>query len=303
MNNVTYSAPGRCGILGNPSDIYGGQVVSCSLPVRNRCTVREDGRGEVPADNPLWEALVRDYPLETWPYEPGFSVEWQSEVPRSAGLAGSTALLAATLRHRLPDWDLRTFAEEVRRIEMDVAGIVCGYQDAYMVCLGGLRHLTFARKSPYDPGPLAESQTLDADLPFLLITTDVQRLSGSVHGPMVERWMAGDATVRSAMLHLAELGQQAATELPSGNWHALADLMHENFAIIQSLGGSGAAIDQLVEAAEREGALAAKLAGAGMGGTVIALTHDPAELESRLRARGYARFLRPAIQAGLRIEM
>ncbi|MBC8065433.1 MAG: galactokinase, partial [Chlorobia bacterium] len=50
------------------------------------------------------------------------------------------------------------------------------------------------------------------------------------------------------------------------------------------------------------GALAAKLAGAGMGGTVIALGTDLEELERNLREMGYSQFMRPEIGPGLTIE-
>lgn len=49
--------------------------------------------------------------------------------------------------------------------------------------------------------------------------------------------------------------------------------------------------------------MAAKLAGAGMGGTVIALGLNLIELEQRLRNRGYRNFMRPSSQPGLTIEV
>ena len=50
------SAPGRCGLVGNPSDMYGGSVLSLSTRERAHCTLTEaaqmqitvDGRASVP---------------------------------------------------------------------------------------------------------------------------------------------------------------------------------------------------------------------------------------------------------------
>ena len=39
METIRCSAPGRCGIIGNPTDMYGGAVISCSVPFRARVTV------------------------------------------------------------------------------------------------------------------------------------------------------------------------------------------------------------------------------------------------------------------------
>jgi hypothetical protein len=36
---VVCSAPGRAGIIGNPTDMYGGAVLSCSVDMRARVTV------------------------------------------------------------------------------------------------------------------------------------------------------------------------------------------------------------------------------------------------------------------------
>jgi galactokinase/mevalonate kinase-like predicted kinase len=312
MRTVQASAPGRCGIIGNPSDIYGGVVVSCAIEPRNSCRLVLDGLGRRPDDLRLWEAAVARFPLNS-----EWSVEWRDEVPRSSGLSGSTALLAATLLCVLevlgeaPALSASAarvaFAELVRDVERHDAGIACGFQDAYMIVHGGLQRMDFAGKDPAEqalrrPGPAGSISALEGELPFLLVTTGVERLSGSVHGPMVERWLRGEAAVRDGMTRVGELGRLGASAYGRSDWAGLAELMRENHRIVAGLGGSGEAIDALVSACEAEGALAAKLAGAGLGGTVIALAEDLSDLEARLRERGYSRFTRPALAAGVRLE-
>lgn len=304
---IRASAPGRCGILGNPSDIYGGFVLSCSVPARATCTLIFDGGAELPSDPTLWLAATARLPLAETP-----RVIWSSDVPRSSGLAGSTALLTATvacvLRSRGQDPDLSTptglaeFAELVRDIELVEAQVVCGYQDAYMTVHGGLRALDFAGKHPIHSGPHGKAELLQGELPFLLVTTGVERLSGSVHGPMRDRWLAGETEVVAAMERFAELGRYGAQALPRGDWSGIAEAMKENQALIRSLGGSGEAIDRLIDDCLACGALAAKLAGAGMGGTVLALSNDCSELEEHLAARGYRQFMRPASLPGVVFE-
>ena len=294
---VTFSAPGRAGIIGNPSDMYGGCVISCSVSVRNVCILESADEWSLPEDTRLWDATVKRFPVEG-----KFKVTWETDVPRSSGLSGSTALLAATLAcivtvrgEALPD-DMRLFAELVRDIELREAGIVCGYQDAYMCVLGGMSYLDFHGKHPIDSGPLGT--LLPAELPgkFLLVTTGVERLSGSVHGPIRERWLNGDETVRELIKELANLALAAKIGMTID---VLAEAMTRNFQIIQELGGSGVDIDRLVQACLDCGARSAKLTGAGMGGTVIALCDDPSELQQRLTKIGYTKFLQPTPTVGL----
>lgn len=298
------SAPARCGILGNPSDIYGGWVLSCSVPVRATCRLTLGESGPLPEDTRLLDAALKRFPLSgVW------KVEWSTDIPRSSGLSGSTALLAATLACLLAARGEESALENavamgelVRDVERNEADIMCGYQDAQMIVNGGLQHMCFSGKHPINPGPHPSLSPLKADLPFLLVTTGVERLSGSVHGPMAQRWMEGDAQVVQAMEAITELGWLAGGWVQKGDWNSLADAMTENHRLVSGLGGSGEPIDRLIGLCTKHGAKAGKLAGAGLGGTVIALTDDPLHLEGALRREGYQRILQPEITEGLRLE-
>lgn len=315
---VVASAPGRCGIIGNPSDIYGGAVISCSVSARNRCTMRpiestgsvcEDARfngWSLPDDLRLLQAAFNRLPVEGF-----FEVSYDTNVPRSSGLAGSTALLAAIVacllvlrgeKERLED--SVAISELVRDIERNEAGIVCGYQDAYMVVHGGARFLDFAGKHPVEPGPAGRVTDAYLGDRFLLITTGVQRLSGSVHGPIAERWLNGDEDVKLRVLRAATQAHAVFQALQSKNLSddLIAEAMTWNYVDIKAMGGSGDAIDALVEVCLEGGAKAAKLAGAGMGGTVIAFHDDLEALENFARSKGYTRFMKPLVQEGLILE-
>ncbi len=306
MRPAVATAPGRCGIVGNPSDIYGGFVVSCAIPLRATCRLTPSERDELPDDLTLWKPAVAKIPVS------GVRVEWATAIPRSRGLSGSTAILAATLAalqeatDAPQDWSEAgriEFAELVRDAECNLGGVVGGYQDAYVICNGGLLAMDFAGKHPaVHGGPRATFERLEAPLPFLLVSTDVERLSGSVHGPIRDRWLRGERQVVDAMARVADLGREGAEHLKRGAWQNLADAMKENHSIVASLGGSGVAIDRLIAHCLDGGAQAAKLAGAGLGGTVIALTEDPDSLERHLRAHGYTLFFRPIPDGGVRVE-
>ena len=304
---VSASAPGRCGIIGNPTDIYGGRVLSCSVPARATCRLTLGEGSLLPEDLRLWNAALARYPID----EP-VKVEWSTDVPRSSGLSGSTALLAATMAcvlklHNLePDLTTpvgkATFTELVRDIERNEANIVCGFQDAYMIVHGGMQFMNFAGKHPVNKGPHATLQSVTSPLPFLLVTTGVERLSGSVHGPMAQRWLAGEKLVIDSMNEITLLADAGYEAILKQDWQRLGELMDENHRLIAALGGSGDAIDLLIANCKKHGAISAKLAGAGLGGTVIALFEDPDLLEKNLRLDGYTRFMKPIAGPGVRYE-
>ncbi len=310
---ITASAPGRAGIIGNPSDIYGGCVVSCTVAARNSCRVRLSDSSNWPEDPRLIKAAV-----QSLGWNQNFDCEWQTQIPRSSGLSGSTAALASALcaitaliggsvnlhsqQDRL-DW-----AEKVRWTERYCADIMCGFQDAHMIVQGGMNAMEFPGRFPFADSidgvfEPVQIEPISTNLQFLMITTGVERVSGSVHRPLAQRWLSGDQSVVDAMASIGKLGQEGKTYLACSNVLALADAMKANHLLMQGLGATGAEVDKLVLDCLDQGAYAAKLAGAGHGGTVIALCDSPSDLEKRVRKLGYTRFLTLLPQAGLRLEL
>jgi mevalonate kinase len=67
--------------------------------------------------------------------------------------------------------------------------------------------------------------------------------------------------------------------------------MNKNHEIQDSLSDSGGQNNRMIKIAKENGALAAKLAGAGGGGTIIALTLDPEMTMNALREAGVEQFI------------
>jgi mevalonate kinase len=80
--------------------------------------------------------------------------------------------------------------------------------------------------------------------------------------------------------------------------------MNENHSIQRDLGGSGESNERLIAAALKAGALGAKLAGAGDGGTIIALwpRPDTAPLEQALHEAGASAVYRLEVVPGVTVE-
>ena len=309
---VRCSAPGRAGIVGNPTDMYGGAVMSCSVPMRawveivpaerltlvagEECAIIR-GMDDLRPHNDRFDlarAVFRYFKLP----EAGALVTFGSDIPMQSGLAGSTALLVAMTRAVLAWLDRHPHryqvAEIARFIELNYLQVVCGYQDAYMTTFGGLNYLDFRGKQLYRTleaelfGTVESLAEVVSVLPFVLAYTGVRHHSGEIHKPLRERWLDGEAEVVNAYNRITELAALGKRALLTANWDDLAASMNENHAIQRALGGSGEHNEMLIQAALKAGALAAKLAGAGGGGTIIALWPYPdrAPLEAALRAVG-----------------
>ncbi len=320
------SAPGRCGIIGNPTDMYGGSVLSSTIPPRAYALLESAEQftivsGGTPIIIEKREDLalrsdIYDIPkaclVEMHLFEAPIRLTVWSDIPFASGLSSSSALVCATLKvlsaYRGVTWHRHQFAEIARSIELNRMGVICGYQDFYMTSFGGVNYMDFRDKEFYreiGKEPYATIERLDQDipgLPFILAHTGVTHHSGAVHRPIRERWLEGDREVRDAYLRISQLAREGKKAFLLENWSLLGDLMNENHAIQRSLGGSGPANEMLIEAALAHGALGAKLAGAGGGGTIIALHPDPNWLGKRLLEAGADRILLPQAVEGVRFE-
>jgi galactokinase/mevalonate kinase-like predicted kinase len=232
-----------------------------------------------------------------------------------SGMAGSTALVVALLQAFLTWQGDRVnryqLAERARYIELNNLKVVCGYQDACMATFGGLNYLDFRGKQFYRQAeaelfatvePLAEYVP---ELPFVLGFTGVQHASSAVHKPIRERWMDREVAVVEGYKRMTEIARMGKKALLLADWPTLGRLMNENHAIQRDLGGSGESNELLIRAALDAGAVGAKLAGAGDGGTIIALWPwpDTTALEQALKQAGASAIYRPEVVPGATIEM
>lgn len=326
---IVSTAPGRCGVVGNPTDMYGGSVISCSTQERARCEIHEASELVVEADNDESQVIRADADLEprgdrldlakavlkgleVRPGTHSFHLKTSTEIPMQAGLAGSTALVGAVFgavaHQRGLTLHPHALAEAIRNIEYEIMGVVCGFQDQYMAVFGGLNYLDFRdKRSDLKPDemPYATVESLAASaptLPILLAHTGVKHHSGSVHKSVRERWLEGDPEVRSGYERIQHLARWAKEALLTGDWESLAEAMNENQQIQHDLGASGEVNDRLIAVARNNGALAGKLAGAGHGGTILALTLEPERTGKALQDAGADRILIPRPSEGLTVE-
>ena len=179
-----------------------------------------------------------------------------------------------------------------------------------MCTFGGLIYMDFRGKQFYRQAEAELFATIEPlaeyvpQLPFVLGFTGVRHASSAVHKPLRDRWLEGESAVVAGYRRVTEIARMGKKALIVGDWPELGRLMNENHAIQRDLGGSGESNEKLISAALGAGALGAKLAGAGDGGTIVALwpRADAAPLEGALREAGASAIYRPEVVPGATIE-
>lgn len=325
---IISSAPGRAGIIGNPTDMYGGLVISCSIERRAKVTLTSNSNLKLIAGDKECEIKTqKDLELKGdhfdivratlqhlgLPKEP-FQLEFESTIPFRRGLSGSTALIVA-LAQGILAWkgeypQKRELAEKARYIEYNHLKIVCGFQDTYMSVFGGFHFMNFTGKQfdqIHESHLFATLEPIEFDkrpLPFVIATTRVKHHSSAVHAPLGERWLKGEVEVVNGYKRIAELTKLGKMAILNSDWPQLDKLMNENHQIQRNLGGSGESNERLIAAALESGAPGAKLAGAGRGGTIIVLwpNEEISQLDHALRQAGVDAVFRPVITHGATLE-
>lgn len=330
MTSLGCASP-RVGLLGNPSDGYGGRVVSFAFADFFAQVVAEDA-GELelgPTDavrslgDPAQAILAPDprragdgaalllAALRRFVAHAGVAPQdprcrmrmtFVSDIPRQVGLSGSSAIIIAALRalgdrfaHPIDPYALAMLAWAAETTEL---GITAGPQDRVIQAYGGLLHMDFRTCEP------AGVRVLDPGLlPPLFVAFDPRpgRDSGAVHADVRGRWLRGDPEVRRAMDEFAELADQGLDCLLRGDRAGLGACMTRNFALRSQLFRLTPRECELVEIGRAAGA-AVKFAGSGgaVVGTIDADDHYM-RLCAAYGARGY-RMLRPTPAPGLAQE-
>ncbi|MEZ6036879.1 MAG: sugar phosphate nucleotidyltransferase [Planctomycetota bacterium] len=302
MTSLSATAQARVGLLGNPSDIYGGRGLGFAVAELGvTVTLTPAASNELPNElfRACWQLAAEQ--LRASGVDPDarpFALTFTSNIPYQGGLSGSSALLVAALRawsrwFAAPMSALR-IAELALRAENEVLGIRAGPLDRLVQAHDGLLAMDFA--APFAAGAV---QRLDpATLPPLLLAwhgTPGQS-SGDVHAPVFARWQRGDTDVREVMGELATNADRGRDALAAGDVAAFLACVDRNFELRSKVFAIAPADRALVELARSLGA-AAKLPGSG--GAVLIACRDDAhrdEVEAACR-RANHETLRPTVAA------
>jgi glucuronokinase len=236
-------------------------------------------------------------------HDRNFSVRYTSNVPRQVGLAGSSAIITATLRALMEFYDvqipLRVQPSLVLSVETEELGIAAGLQDRVIQCYEGLVYMDFAqaKEEMIDGLRCYDYEALDpALLPRVYVAyhREFGEPTERFHNDIRSRYRRGDREVVDAMRHFASLAEQGRQALLAGDAARLGRLIDANFDARRALYDLPTWQEHMVETARACGA-SAKFAGSG--GAIVGTYEDEAmfaRLSHALAAVGSA-VVRPQI--------
>jgi glucuronokinase len=257
---ATGRAHARAALAGNPSDGYGGAVLAVCVQELTVVAHAEAGAASAASDPPseLVDAAVARFGAGPC------TVRWETGVPREVGLAGSSAIVTATVRALAAlhgrELEADALAEMALAVEVEDLGIAAGPQDRYAQAHEGLVLMDFGGARP-------RVERLDpALLPplYLAWRAESGESSHTVHRGLRDR--AGDARVRAGMARLADHARAARDALVAGDHSAFAAAVDGSFDEREALIELDPRHVAMVRAARAAGASANY---AGSGGAIV----------------------------------
>jgi len=316
----------RAGLIGNPSDGYHGKTMT--VVIKNFCAqviLYEWDRLEIvpgssdASDFQSVHDLVKDVQLHGYYggirlvkaaikgfvsycnerkltlHHRNFSLRYQSTIPRQVGMAGSSAIVVATLRALKKFYDIdipkRVLPSLVLSIERDQLGIPAGLQDRVAQVYEGCVYMNFAKEAmrtedgfvcgEYEDFPVALLPPL-----YVSYSTDCSEPTEVFHNSLRFRYDQGEPAVVAAMQQCADLTVRAREALLTGKQELLPELLNANFDVRRSICQLPKDQIAMIETARSCGASANF---AGSGGAIVGTYPDEAafaQLTEAMKAIG-----------------
>jgi glucuronokinase len=330
-NLIRAVCPARVGLVGNPSDGFFGKTISATVHNWSAKVVLWESPELVIEANPnhdprtfgslgelhataaregyyggvrllyatckrfYEECLSRGLLLS----EANFTVRYGTNIPRGLGLAGSSAIVTATVRALM---DFYGVTEEqigraqlpnlVLSVETRELSLTAGLQDRVVQVYGGAVYMDFAQeRMARDGHGLYVPVDLDLLPPLFIALVNDPSDSSGIHSPVRVRWERGDPEVRAAMIEFASYAEAGRAALEQHDAERLGELMNANFDLRRRLYGDealGPANLKMVELARGGGAPATFC---GSGGAIVGIYDDDRhfdELAASFAAHGFA---------------
>ncbi len=295
----------RAGLLGNPSDGYFGQTISIivknfgahiSLYQSPELHIEPEAQDSNTFRNiyhlkesvsltgynggiPIIKAAIKKFcdHCETNNIRlnnKNFTIRYSSSIPRQVGLAGSSAIIIATLRALIQFYGVKIPLEILPNIalaaETEEMGINAGLQDRVAQTYEGCVYMNFDR-SIMEKKKHGDYERIDPMLLpnlFIAYKTALGKVSGKVLSDIRTRYDNGDEFVINTLSEIASLAEKGRESIRSRDYGTLHELMNHNFDLRAKIMRISDSNMEMIQTARSCGASATFT---GSGGSIIGM--------------------------------
>jgi glucuronokinase len=206
-----------------------------------------------------------------------FSIRYNSSIPRQVGLAGSSAIITATMKALIQFFEVDIKKELLPTLilnaEIKELGINAGLQDRVIQVYEGIVYMDFDKEyqEKHDHGKYEPLGNDDLPNIYLAYKTALGKVSGVVLNDIYSRYMKGEKLVVDTLSEIANCAYEGKAALASKDYDKLNDLINLNFDLRAKIMNISNENMKMVEIARKCGA-SAKFAGSG--GSIIGTYRD-----------------------------
>jgi glucuronokinase len=298
----------RAGLLGNPSDGYYGKTIS--VIVKNfgahitlfqspelRIEQQEQDWNIFPNIHSLLETVkIHGYyggdrlikaAIKTFTEycndhsikieNKNFTLRYHSTIPRQIGLAGSSAIITATMRALMKFYcvaiPLEVLPTIVLKAETQELGITAGLQDRVIQAYEGCVYMDFERRflDEHGYGRYERLASPVFDNLYIAYKAQLGKVSGVVLNDIRSRYERGDKLVIDTLQEIASLAEKGRAPLVAGDISALHELVNRNFDLRRGIMRISESNLDLINTARACGVSSSFT---GSGGSIIGFYND-----------------------------
>ncbi len=294
MAQTSATAPGKIILFGEHAVVYGRPAIAVPLAQVRASALVEDGWNsgvrlyapDIGRDYWLREAKERDPLAQAVRVVvqaaqisslPNLKVTVRSTIPIASGLGSGAAMAAAVIRSlakHLAYSELATdskVSELTYQVETLLHGTPSGIDNTVV---SYEKPVFFIRQQPRNK---IETFSVSHPLLFLVADTGIVSKTKDVVGDVRRRWQEEPAKYEQLFDHCGRIASAARDYIEDGKVNEIGRLMVDNQRYLQEMTVSSPELEQLIQVAMSNGALGAKLSGAGRGGNMIALVDEGQE--------------------------
>jgi mevalonate kinase len=204
---------------------------------------------------------------------PALKLEIQSSIPIASGMGSSAAISIAVIRALSTHLGSPLSSEEQSQIAFEVEKIHHGTPS-------GIDNTVIAYEKPvyFIQGEKPVPFEIGANFHLIIADSGIASPTSEAVAKVRQGWSKDKAYYEALFDQMGFIAHSAKRAIKAGQIHVLGSLLNHNQVLLETLGVSSPELDLLLQAARENGALGAKLSGAGVGGNIIALvTQDSSD--------------------------
>lgn len=294
MPAISASAPAKSILFGEHAVVYGRPAIAIPIrELRSHVYISANPRGktgiqwldapdiqekcfsnELAPEHPIRFAIQSVADFFHIDHYPSCEIRITSEIPIASGL-GSSASTAVALVRALTMFLGKTLDQaSMNKISFEIEKITHGTPSGIDNSV-----ITYEKPVYYIKDFPIEFLKIRRPFEFVIANSGIASLTRTVVAQIREKWINEKTKFEGLFDKIGKISLEAKQTLLNGDLQKCGNLMSANHDLLGILGVSCEALDHLVEAAVKAGALGAKLCGSGQGGNMIALVDGSVDKE------------------------